>query len=49
MAQIDKVLNDYKIELDSHSAQLSALRAENAQLKSRIEELGQEANHDDAN
>ncbi|MGL5748545.1 MAG: hypothetical protein ACRCXR_11420 [Weissella cibaria] len=40
MTQIDKVLKDYKVELDSHSAQLSALRAENAQLKSRIDELG---------
>lgn len=30
-------------------AQLTTLQSENEQLKSQIEELGKEANHDDAN
>lgn len=30
-------------------AQLTKLQAENEQLKSRIEEFGEEANYDDAN
>ena len=47
MTQIDKVLNEYKVELNRHSAQLSALRTENEYLKSRIEELSKEGVNND--
>lgn len=47
MTQIDKVLNEYKIELDRHSAQLSALRAENERLKSQIDELSKDGENND--
>ncbi|MFP7469269.1 hypothetical protein SFC41_11250 [Weissella cibaria] len=47
MTKIDKVLNDYKVELDRHSAQLSALRTENEYLKSQIEELSKEGVNND--
>ncbi|WP_164238772.1 hypothetical protein [Weissella cibaria] len=47
MTQIEKVLNEYKIELDRHSAQLSALRAENEYLKVLIDELSKEGVNND--
>ena len=47
MTQIDKVLNEYKIELDRHSAQLSALRAKNERLKSQIDELSKDGKNND--
>ena len=47
MTQIEKVLNEYKVELNRHSAQLSALRTENEYLKSQIEELSKDGGNND--